>query len=295
MKQEIPAKVLAVFVLAAVMAAGLIAAGDAASAQPGDPSSSVDAFRAEAVPGSSGEGVAAIPMELPLGESDLVGSVMYHRSGEFERFDTDHDIDPPQSARSTSSAGGASGTSSASGSSEDREIIGSHYILGNTFNVRVPASYAGKPVGVFAFSFNHVVLQAGSGRFTADCDNQRVFAYRDSGAARWRCDLDFGNSATGWAEAVASAAQVSIAAAWSDAGCSNGEYGIDRDEESLFVADCRALLAVKHHWLDEHPENRDSLTKEHMLRSWSSGDIEDWEGVAVGGVSYDRISVQGQL
>ena len=96
---------LAVFVLAAVLAAGLIAAGDAASAQPGDPSSSVDAFRAEAVPGSSGEGVAAIPMELPLGESDLVGSVMYHRSGEFERFDTDHDIDPPQSARSTSGAG----------------------------------------------------------------------------------------------------------------------------------------------------------------------------------------------
>ena len=28
--------------------------------------------------------------------------------------------------------------------------------------------------------------------------NQRVFAYKDSGAVRWRCDLDFGNSASGW-------------------------------------------------------------------------------------------------
>ena len=148
MKQELRTKVLAVFILAAVLATGLIAAGGSASAQPGDPSISVDAFRAEAEPGSSGEGVAAVPMDLPLGESDLVGSVMYRRSGEFERFDTDHDIDPPQSARSTSGADGASGASGASASGGDREVIGSHYILGNTFNVRVPASYADKPGGV---------------------------------------------------------------------------------------------------------------------------------------------------
>ena len=91
--------------------------------------------------GSGGAGVAAVPMDLPLGESDLVGSVMYRRSGEFERFDTDHDIDPPHSARSTGGAGGASG------SGGDREIVGSHYLLGDTFNVRVPASYAGRPAG----------------------------------------------------------------------------------------------------------------------------------------------------
>ena len=105
MKLEKPIKVLAVFVMAAVLAAVLIAVGGSASAQTSDPSSSVDAVGAEAVPGAGGEGVAAVPMDLPLGESDLVGSVMYRRTGEFERFDTDHDIDPPQSARSASGIG----------------------------------------------------------------------------------------------------------------------------------------------------------------------------------------------
>ena len=178
-----------VFVLVALLSAMLIAAEGSAAAQTNDPSSSTPADTTDAKADLSGAGVAAVPLELPLGKSDLVGSVMYRRSGEFQRFDTDHDIDP------LAGAGGASGASGASGSAGDREVIGSHYLLGDTFNVRVPANYAGKPAGVFAFSFNHVVLQAGSGRFTADCDNQRVFAYKDSGAARWRCDLDFGNSA----------------------------------------------------------------------------------------------------
>lgn len=147
MRLELLAKAFAVFVLAAVLATTLIAAGGSAAAQAGDTSSSADALAAEAVSDSSSSGVAAVPMGLPLGESDLVGSVLYRRTGEFERFDTDHDIDPPQSARSASGAGGASGASGASGSGGDREIIGSHYILGNTFNVRVPASYSGKPAG----------------------------------------------------------------------------------------------------------------------------------------------------
>ena len=277
MKLEMPTKVSAVFLMAALLAAGLIAAGGSASAQTDDTGSPADAVAAEAVSDTGGAGVAAVPMDLPLSESDLVGSVMYRRSGEFERFDTDHDIDPP------SGISGASGASGASDTSEDREVVGSHYLLGDIFNVRVPASYAGKPGRVFAFSFNHIVLQSGDGHFTADCDNQRVFAYKDSGAARWRCDLDFGNSASGWAEATASAAQVSIAAAWSDEGCSNGEYGIETgNKEPLLVADCEALLAVKHHWLDEHPENRHSLKSKHTLRSWGSGDIEGWEGVEVG-------------
>ena len=128
MKLELPAKVLAVFVIAVVLAATLIAAEGSVVAQAGDPSSPVDAVGAEAVTVAGGEGVAAVPMDLPLGESDLVDSVMYRRSGEFERFDTDHDIDPPQSARSTSGAGGASGASASSG---DREVIGSHYVMGN--------------------------------------------------------------------------------------------------------------------------------------------------------------------
>ena len=144
MKLEIPAKVFAVFVLVAVLATGLIADERSVLAQTGDPGNSIDTA-AEALSYSSGEGVAAVPLKLPLGESDLVDSVMYRRSGEFERFDTDHDIDPPQSARSTSGAGGASGARASGG---DREIIGSHYIIGNTFNVRVPASFAGKPGGI---------------------------------------------------------------------------------------------------------------------------------------------------
>ena len=284
MKLELLAKALAVFVLAALLATILSVAEGSASAQMGDTSSSVDAVAAEAVSDASGTDVAAVPTELPLGESDLVGSVMYRRSGKFERFDTDHDIDPP------SGAGGASGASGASGSSGDREIIGSHYILGNTFHVRVPASYAGKPASVFAFSFNHIVLHAGSVRFTADCDNQRVFAYKDSGAARWRCDLDFGNSASGWAEAAASASQVSIGAAWSDEGCNreNDPHVKEPSDNPLLVADCKALLAIKHYWLDEVEleegvvDNRDRLHKDHALLSWGVGDIEEWGGIEVG-------------
>ena len=141
------AKAFYVLILTALLAATLIATESSAVAQTDDTSSSADALAAEAVSDSSSSGVAAVPMGLPLGESDLVGSVLYRRTGEFERFDTDHDIDPPQSARSASGAGGASGASGASGSGGDREIIGSHYILGNTFNVRVPASYSGKPAG----------------------------------------------------------------------------------------------------------------------------------------------------
>ena len=111
MKLEMPTKISAVFLMAALLAAELIAAGGSASAQTDDTGSPAGAVAAEAVSDTGGAGVAAVPMDLPLSESDLVGSVMYRRSGEFERFDTDHDIDPPQSARSTSGADGASGSS----------------------------------------------------------------------------------------------------------------------------------------------------------------------------------------
>ena len=141
MKSNYLAKIFTVFVLVAVLAAGLIAAEGSAVAQTGDPGSSAVADATGDISGSGGAGVAAVPLDLPLGVSDLVGSVMYRRSGEFERFDTDHDLDPP------SGAGGASGTSGASGSGGDREVVGSHYLLGDTFNVRVPASYAGRPAG----------------------------------------------------------------------------------------------------------------------------------------------------
>ena len=136
MKSNCSAKMLTVFVLVAVLAAGLIVAEGSVVAQSTDPGGSVVADEARDV--SGGAGVAAVPLELPLGESDLVGSVMYRRYGEFERFDTDHDIDPPS---------GASGASGSSDSGGDREVVGSPYLLGDAFNVRVPASYAGKPAG----------------------------------------------------------------------------------------------------------------------------------------------------
>ena len=141
MKLNCSAKALAVFVLATVIATMLISTESSSAAQTNDPSSSAATDKAGEMSGSGGAGVAATPLELPLGESDLVGSVMYRRSGEFERFDTDHDIDPPSGAE------GASGANGASGAGGDREVVGSHYLLGDTFNVRVPASYAGKPAG----------------------------------------------------------------------------------------------------------------------------------------------------
>ena len=141
MKLKLLAKAFAVFVLAAVLATMLITAEGSAVAQTGDTGSSAAADTTGAKADLSGANVAAVPLNLPLGESDLVGSVMYRRSGEFERFDTDHDIDPP------SGAGGASGASGASGADGDREVVGSHYLLGDTFNARVPASFAGRSAG----------------------------------------------------------------------------------------------------------------------------------------------------
>ena len=82
---------------------------------------------------SSGSDVAAVPAALPLPKQHFTGSVLYKRTVGMERFDTDHDID------------GDDG--------EDREIFGSHYVMGNEFKVRIPASYADKPEGVFGLFF----------------------------------------------------------------------------------------------------------------------------------------------
>ena len=80
--------------------------------------------------------VAASPAALPLPRSHFVGSVMYKRTVGMERFDTDHDID------------GSDGV--------DREIFGSHYVMGNEFKVRIPTSYSDKPEGVFGVGFSGV-------------------------------------------------------------------------------------------------------------------------------------------
>ena len=124
--------------LIAVLATGLIVVGDTAVAQQGgtDTSSSSEGTEVTALAGSSNESVAAVPTSLPLPISHFVGSVMYKRTVGMERFDTDHDID------------GADGI--------DREIFGSHYVMGNEFKVRIPASYTDKPEGVFGFGFSGV-------------------------------------------------------------------------------------------------------------------------------------------
>ena len=85
---------------------------------------------------SSGSDVAASPAALPLPEKHFVGSAMHKRTVGMERFDTDHDID------------GDDGL--------DREIFGSHYVMGNEFKVRIPARYVEKPEGVFGFGFSGV-------------------------------------------------------------------------------------------------------------------------------------------
>ena len=124
--------------LIAVLAAGLIVVGDTVVAQQGGTAtgSPSEATEATALAGSSNESVAASPAALPLPSSLFVGSVMYKRTVGMERFDTDHDIDGSDGA--------------------DREIFGSHYVMGNEFKVRIPARYADKPEGVFGFGFSEV-------------------------------------------------------------------------------------------------------------------------------------------
>ena len=211
---------------------------------------------------SSGSDVAAVPVALPLPEKHFVGSVLYKRTVGMERFDTDHDID------------GDDG--------EDREIFGSHYVMGNEFKVRIPASYADKPDGVFGFSFNHIVFEVSGSRFTTDCNNPRTYLYRDTSSWRWICSLDFGSKADSWNSAIRTASEVKLVALWSDEECeARGAYGINKDED-LLTMDCRALLAIKHYWLDEVVGNREDLSSDHALFGWGVGNIEDWGGVEVG-------------
>ena len=132
--------------LIAVLAAGLIVAGDTVVAQQGGTavSSSSEATGSTASDGYSNASLAASPAAFPLPEAHFVDSVLYKRTVWFERFDTDHDID-------------GSGD-------EDREIFGSHYVWEDTFRVRIPASLDDKPEDVFGAGFSAV---SGGGVFSA--------------------------------------------------------------------------------------------------------------------------------
>ena len=125
-----------------VLVAGVLASdglGEPVDAQTDGAVSDGVAGMAESSADASNEdpGPAASPAALPLPKQHFIGSVMYKRTVGMERFDTDHDID------------GSDGI--------DREIFGSHYVMGNEFKVRIPASYSDKPGGVFGFGFSEVL------------------------------------------------------------------------------------------------------------------------------------------
>ena len=225
---------------------------------------------------SSGVDVAASPASLPLPRSHFVGSVLYKRTVWFERFDTDHDID-------------GSGD-------EDREIFGSHYVWEDTFRVRIPASLDDKPEDVFGFSFNHIVFEVGGARFTADCGNERTYMYKDTSSLRWICSLSFGSKAYSWNSAIRNASDVKIIALWSDEECGeeNSQLVNLPNNNPLLVEDCKALLAIKHYWLDEVVGNRGRLFSGHSLWSWGVGDINNWGGVLVGNFPNDDKSLKNE-
>lgn len=121
-----------------VLVAGVLVSdglGEPVNAQTDGAVSGGVAGMAESPPDASNgdPGPAASPAALPLPRSHFTGSVMYKRTVSMERFDTDHDID-----------------------GVDREIFGSHYVMGNEFKVRIPASYSDKLEGVFGFGFSGV-------------------------------------------------------------------------------------------------------------------------------------------
>ena len=64
--------------------------------------------------------------------------------------------------------------------------------------------------------------------------------------------------------------------------CSNGTFVADPSAAPGLVADCRALVSVRNHWI-RHPDNAD-LPSDHDLLAWGRGntvDITSWSGIKV--------------
>ena len=64
--------------------------------------------------------------------------------------------------------------------------------------------------------------------------------------------------------------------------CSNGTFVSDDSANPDFIADCRALVAVRNHW-SRHPEN-DRPPASLRLLTWGQDDTVDitsWHGVSV--------------
>ena len=77
--------------------------------------------------------------------------------------------------------------------------------------------------------------------------------------------------------ALTSAAQDG-AADLDPAGCSDGTFVADPSAAPGLVADCRALVAVRNHWIS-HPDNAD-LPADHVLLTWR-GNITSWREIVI--------------
>ena len=63
------------------------------------------------------------------------------------------------------------------------------------------------------------------------------------------------------------------------AGCENKEYGFNKYDDPFLLKDCKILLAIRNHWLDDSGNSH--LGAGHALRSWGVGDIESWSGIEI--------------
>lgn len=61
-------------------------------------------------------------------------------------------------------------------------------------------------------------------------------------------------------------------------GCADGRFVVDPEAHPGLASDCRALVAIRNHWLGD-PDNA-ALPEDHFLRTWGYG--LSWNGVWIG-------------
>ena len=76
-----------------------------------------------------------------------------------------------------------------------------------------------------------------------------------------------------------------------EAGCSDGTFVIDPASNTGLAADCRALVGLRNQWGGE--AGNAGLPAGHPLRTWGSGKVWSWEGVAVSGGRVTGLSLAG--
>ena len=75
-------------------------------------------------------------------------------------------------------------------------------------------------------------------------------------------------------------------------GCSDGTYVRDPDDNAGLVSDCKALIAIRDHWIS-NPDNSD-LSLDHPLRTWGSS-IDNWQGLSFKGGRVIRLRLTGNF